>query len=312
MADAAESRRHAERELFMRSLVFVRSGSASARWLAGAMRELSFEAGDEIYREGAPSDQIFFLIEGEIELRHGSAPPWSFGGNSVVGVLDAAMSRPYSRSAIAVKSGRALILQTVEYFSFLQDTFSDLMNVLEVSGRQVLDLGAESGPNDGLERPPGPAPRITLSETGLLPALRVLSVCPAFTPASVQARVRVAAAAELRRLEPGETLWRIGDPTEALAVLACGRLRLERPGRSATVAPGAVVGGFMALGPPERTHDVVAEDASLVLTVPLDMLYDVLEDHHDLVLAWLRYLTEERERVQNARARAREAREARG
>jgi CRP-like cAMP-binding protein len=61
------------------------------------LRDEEFREGDVLYRQGEPSDRVYFFDKGRIRLVRDDAPAWTFVGRWIVGMADILAERPRSR-----------------------------------------------------------------------------------------------------------------------------------------------------------------------------------------------------------------------
>lgn len=104
-----------------------------------------------------------------------------------------------------------------------------------------------------------------------------------------------------RRLASGETIYRLGDPADALYRLLRGRVRLRAGGQALHTAHPGELFGEGALFRDSHVDEAVAERMSVVEVLPRRPILLYLRAHPDLNLAFSAYLANQLERV---RARA--------
>jgi CRP-like cAMP-binding protein len=137
-------------------------------------------------------------------------------------------------------------------------------------------------------------------ELHLLERLLTLEASRPFERAGMQPLLRLARAATERRLAEGETLVREGDAAGHCFVVVSGTVTLERADLAAPFGPAALVGAYAGFGQALWPGTVRALGAARVLAIRYDDLYDVMEDHFDLVRSVMAFLALERERLQLA------------
>jgi CRP-like cAMP-binding protein len=110
----------------------------------------------------------------------------------------------------------------------------------------------------------------------------------AFASATSEQLSLVAAIATERSLEPGETLYREGDPADAMYVVVRGSIRLERSGSPIGVVGASEAFGTWSLFEQEpRLTSATTGEASELLRIDRSDFLDVLADHVDLTRAIL-------------------------
>src|SRR6185295_8883202 len=109
-----------ERELFLRST--IGRNLPSTRELAELMRDVAFEAGALIYREGDAADEIYFVLRGTVALFKPGGPRHEYGPGSVIGIFDVEQDKPRARSALAVSDVALLALSSEDRLELLEDS----------------------------------------------------------------------------------------------------------------------------------------------------------------------------------------------
>lgn len=293
-----------ERELFLRSIGGAPTQGSAAKQLARAMREISFSAGETIYRAGDFTRMVHFVTHGEVELFAEDGEPWRLAAPAVIGVLDVNMRRPYSRTATALTDVRMLVLGADDWLEALDDNFDFASGVVLRLAADVHRLHLMVSPGGAFQEPPPPsdeeAHALNIQE-------RTLALLPVscFQFAGIQALAMLAAGAEERTLDRGERLFTIDEPAPSFFVVARGMIRIHReaPVIRAGFGPGSIVGGAAALSFITQQYTAEAETRVVVLEIRREDLIDALEDHMELLHAMFAGLGVERERIMNERAR---------
>jgi len=111
---------------------------------------------------------------------------------------------------------------------------------------------------------------------------RVLAAADPFKHLSVTERKRVAEAARERRYAKGETLFRAGQPSDAVWVVKTGRVHLMRflsNGKASTtcvMSPGELFCCLPALDRKTYPTDAIAALDSVVIRIPADAFHEVM------------------------------------
>jgi CRP-like cAMP-binding protein len=279
-----------EHQLAVRGMFGGALTGEPARRIAAASRELLIPAGKVIYRAGERCAHVHFVLSGTVELSAEGEEPWIFEDRSLIGVLDAEQERQYSRTARAMTDVRLVMIRTEDWADIIEDnlelTIESLRTVHERILEMTLALAPGGGFRDAPERrsmlPMGPQPK---RDPNPFERLLTLRLCRLFERAGTQTIIRLGRAARHRHVDAGEVFVRQGDAMDALLVVASGGVAFTRgePALSARFGPADVVGGHVGVGLASWPATATALDPTVLLSIGYDELYDVMEDHFDLV-----------------------------
>jgi CRP-like cAMP-binding protein len=321
-ADSVETSSAIARQLFLRTFsAGVPLGNVAAQ-LSRLMRDEVFPAGATLYRRGEASNRIFFLVKGRVSLSMEGMPPWVFEAGTSVGLLDVLQDRSHKRTATALSDVRALSLAAEDYFDVLEDNFEFTRNSIVKIAAALHALRLSLMPSGGFGAATDAIPvsrgrltvepysdplRAAFGMGGGLPVRPLnlvertiaLREVPALRSSSIQALTSMAGLIEERGLKPGEVLFKQGDPAAAIYIVVRGLLELERidPLIMATFGERTLVGGFASLGSSDHPYTARARDASTVLALDKEDLFDLLELHFELVRSIFAGVAAEREQV---------------
>lgn len=296
-----------EHQLVVRSLMGQAFGGASAARLAGLSREQFFPAGTVIYSVGDPARFVYFVLDGRVDLTVDGLDPWTFTDRGVFGILDAELERPHVRSARAVSDVRAIALRAEDWLDLVEDTFDFTRRRIRRNAADLLRRGLALAPHAGFEHMARPhraderlAPTGHLGATDPFARLLVLHLTDVFERAGIQSLIRLARGAAELELAEGETIAEEGAPAASLLVVADGSVTISRrdPVISAVFGAGRVVGGYAGVGHERWAVTSRAREHSRILAIGYEELFDVMEDHFDLVRSVMAFLASERERLQ--------------
>ena len=302
-----------EHQLLVRSMMTGTFGSVLANQFAAVAKEVYFPAGKTIYREGEPSDAVFFLLEGRIELASPHEEPWYLGGRAVFGVLDVELDRPRDRTAKAVTEVRAMRVGAGEFLDLIEDNMELTPPRIRMLSSGLLELGLSLDPPGAF--PDAPSVPVRPSMMATMPdrdprelnpfeRLITLRICPLFERAGTQSLIRLARAAQPQVHARGRILAEAGEPAESFVVVVSGAViaRREQAGLEATFGAAELAGGYAGFG--QERWEVTLEAAldACTLEIRYDDLFDVMEDHFDMVRAVMGYLAAERDRLQRIQA----------
>lgn len=289
-----------EHELFIRSFFEVRPPDRMVQQLSASLRDYFAPAGTVLYERGHPSERIYFVISGEVQLEAPDTEPWVLKDLSLLGALDAGQARPYSRTARALSDVAALTMSFREYVDLMEDHFDFTKSSMESNARNLHERCLELAP-DGVFAPVGPeeATPLGAEPLELLGKLRVLRHSDLCRRAPVQALVSLAIHGEEERWEPGQVLLSEGELNPHLRLVASGRLEAtrEQPLVRAAFGPGALLLGCSAIGYAESQYRVTAATPAMTVRVLKEDFYDVMEDHFPLAGSAFSFFGVENERT---------------
>jgi CRP-like cAMP-binding protein len=298
-----------ERELFLRTT--IGRNLPSARELAELLRDVAFDAGQVIYREGDASDEMYFVRRGKVGLSRGEVVH-EFGPGSVIGILDVEQDKPRARTATALTDVELLSLSSEDRLELLEDSFEHTRSLIRMTATRLDEGGRYGGAEIDLAITLAPKPEPLL----LIERVFTLRDTPVFRRASIQALVSLAPSAEELRLAAGELLFERGEARGVLFVIVAGCLELESSSSSggtpypeathpeATHPGGArqrygsasLLGGGPSFADALARRSARALTPAVVLRVREEDFYDVMEDHFDLARSVLSFLASENER----------------
>jgi CRP-like cAMP-binding protein len=255
------------------------------------------QAGHVVFREGDESKYVHFMSEGRMRLSRPGWPDWVYEGRWVVGTTDVLVGRVRARTATMETAARLFRLPAERWFEVMQDRPEVLLNGLVGFARGVAQLYVRLTPDGGFPRQPSPASCGDAST--LADRARLLASLPPLRGVPMQILVELAKLAQLRELEPEETLFAAGVPPGCVFVVTRGRIEARRadPTVDAVFVAGSVVGGSVCLGDPEAAWSARALECSQVLSFSVEDLLDHLEEHIDGLRAMMAAFALERDRL---------------
>ncbi|HEX6323265.1 MAG TPA: Npt1/Npt2 family nucleotide transporter [Vicinamibacterales bacterium] len=246
--------------------------------VAASGRQVRAEAGDEMYEEGAPVDEVFFLLDGRVRVSGGAGAAVEIAAPAAQNFEDMLEGRPLTRTVVALDRVTGLSLTGPDFLSMLSD------NIAAAQGLFRMLLGPD-GSADRLAAPGEPAVPAGRSGAHVDPAAKaaLLRRMPIFERASLEQLRSLVAVAHEVDLAQGRALVDIGGEPAIVHVLD-GELTLEADGRPAAAAgPGSTVGVADTLTRTASTRRLVVTRAGRALRIDPDDLFDVLADHGDLL-----------------------------
>lgn len=290
-----------EHELFMRSFFASRPPNRVIRQFSSTLSDAFFQSGETIYREGDTPQQIFFIVEGTVKLTREGEEDWIYGSESVVGILDANLNRPYSRTATVTEDAHVLVIELEDYYDIMEDNFEFFRTVIIDVFGMVQRLSSRL-PKDEVFPPlreHGQQPWLSVRRLNEVQRLMVIRAAEFAQGAPVQPLVGLAQAAVERRVSRDKVFLRKGDPLTHLWVVAEGLFEISSPSSAVEAAfgSGQVLLGGASIAFPDARYDVVARRQSLVVGIPFEALWDMMEDHFRLARRLFAWVAHEHERV---------------
>jgi CRP/FNR family cyclic AMP-dependent transcriptional regulator len=108
------------------------------RLLAGAgVPVRDFKAGDVIFRQGDPAQELFIIQSGEIEIRLGNRVLETLPQYSIFGEMALIDSAPRSATAIAASDAKLVPVNEKQFLFLISNTPYFALNVMRVMARRL-------------------------------------------------------------------------------------------------------------------------------------------------------------------------------
>jgi CRP-like cAMP-binding protein len=267
------------------------------------LEERTFAPGEIIYREGTPSERVYFVRDGSVRLDQSTARSGAssvLDGRFIIGWSDALADRLHTCTTTAVGLTRVESIEVDAMIELLEDSFEITRAAILGAGRdiQVIFERALQAAVPIPEPPPektswrAPSNRLSVVERMLL----LMSV-GFFRRAAVQTLADLAALAHERSLAEGDLVSERGGKRDELFVVIDGTVQAERsdPDFSVTFGPGMLVGGAASFGAPALSWQTRCTSTTRLLTLRIDALFDEMEEHFDLARAVLSSLADDQD-----------------
>lgn len=285
-----------KRELLLRSLFPTMPVAAHVRFIE-LLDDLELAVGEFAFKIGDPPDRFLFLTEGRVVLETDDLQAIEFSGFAVVGVVDAVLDRPRQRACRALEASKALIIRSADWFDLLEDNAEIARAAIKNFATQLHRLWQELAVR--LPRRSEPPPGVVASLLETYDKILALRQAPFLRKAGMQAIASLAAVADAKLLQAGQSLFEIGNDGEDFFIVAAGLIQLVHgSGLRFTHDAGDVVGGPAAFCNALPSYAAVATTPSIVLCIPQQEFYDQAEEHGRLVRGTLAFLASELEALQ--------------
>lgn len=269
--------------------------------LGASIEAVPLRAGAVLWKEGDPTDNVFFMPDGRIRAHAEGRPDWVYDGRWALGATDVTLRRPRSRTMTLERDAIVFRIPAALYFDLLEDNSDICANAILGNSRGLLRLWSEIGDGGALVVPRAAGPYHD-EETPVGRAL-LLGAADVLRGASAQGLADLAATSRVVDLEAGEIVLGPGRPSRRLHLLVRGRVDATREGPTLrpTFGPGDTVAAAVFLaGEPGWT--VRAAEPSRLITFGIDDWLDGMEEHPEMAVSALGAMSLERERLQDVLA----------
>jgi CRP-like cAMP-binding protein len=284
-----------ERALFLKSLGPMGDLSPSdVAVFAEHARERHFRAGDVIQRAGDPAHAYHMIVEGRVQARGAEYVDGAeLGPRDPLGFLGM-LARRRDVSAVAAEATVTLELEDDVLYDILEDRFEIAVGLIRrlagvtLEVRRQIPSGAYLAPLEGVIRPTGRP--LDLVERILM----VRRPGSPFESASLDAVTTLARNTPEVRFQAGRTIWKSGDRSDHALILVSGSVSCTTQwGFSRFRAgPGYPLGNLERFSGDPRWYSAVAETDVTALRTDTEAFLDLLEDHSDMALGFIRSMAQ--------------------
>lgn len=117
--------------------LFSECSRAELDQVAGVADELALPAGTILMREGAVGKELVVLIDGEVDVTHGSTRIATRTGGDFVGELALVTQRPRTATVTATSEIRVLVVSASAFQRLLHDVPAIAVKVLKAVGERL-------------------------------------------------------------------------------------------------------------------------------------------------------------------------------
>ncbi len=269
-----------------------------------AMKEQNFDIGQTIYAEGSPSGNVYFVVEGKVELTAENEEPWHFEKGAMLGVIDANGKNPHRRTARATTPVRTLYMNFDEYLAALEENFDFTYKMMQMTSRDIFELSLGLPSHEVFAPPsqakPGWYQRPSLNE---IQRLLVLHQAGPFQHAPIQPLVMLARLTHEDRFEAGQEIT-CPDDQRYICVVADGLVstRSEEPAVTGHFGAGDIMYGVGCISDVPDTFTSVAVEPTVILHISLEDMIDAAEEHSGMIRSWFNYVGQTNVRARNRMA----------
>ncbi len=285
-----------ERRLLIGALTSQEGSREMADRLAEAVRDLRVEARRVIYRRGETGSHVYIVVDGSVRLHAPGESPWILRAGDGFGFLDLLHERPHRRTAVTVTPTHLLAIDGEDWLELLEDSESLVRALLTDHGRAMLRYAERWGEFGPFTVRCDHAPAEFGADLGLVERLIALEKCRALRSSGVQPLTSLASLAREAQLAAGSA-WRPLHAAPEVAFVVQGRIELVGSDGNALACfgPGELVGTLAVLGGETAPGELRVSLDSRVLSVAVEDLFDVVDDHFDLARSLLVLMASERD-----------------
>jgi CRP-like cAMP-binding protein len=266
--------------------------------LTSILEECEVRAGQKLFTAGEPLEFLYFMQEGRVRFTRGDAPSWTLKGRWVLGGFEVLGDRPATHTATALEDVYGMRVSAVAWVEMLEDSSQLARSAVVNASRAVTQLEERVSMGDAVALddrslvsmvPPG---TMTLVERlALLLDVRMLRL------AGVQALADLAAVSEELSFAAGELVFERGVEHDHLVRIVEGEVLAERAGPAVVrrQGPGDLVCGTAILGHVAERWQARAVTPTRAISFSIEALFDLMEEHFDLVRSTLAALGARRE-----------------
>ncbi len=247
--------------------------------IAGIGRQVRHESGRVLYQQGAPAEELQFLLDGKVSIVEKDGAPHELEAPAALAFEGVLEGSPVPATVRAVDVAIGLALNIEEFMTLLSD------NTLLAQGlfRMLMAKPSATGWRTVVRAAAAPAPESTNLSLTAIDEVLVLHGVPVFRRASPEQLLALGRIADQVLLADGAQLFAESDRAAIYTVIA-GEVTLEGAGLSTTKAgPGDTFGVFETLGFERAGWKARVTKPGQALRIDREELFDLLGEHMDLL-----------------------------
>ncbi|MGE3470974.1 MAG: Npt1/Npt2 family nucleotide transporter [Vicinamibacterales bacterium] len=248
--------------------------------VASLGRQVRHEAGRTIAQEGAPIDHLHFILDGRVSSVSSEGEAATLEAPSVIGFEETLEGHPVRATAKALEPTITLTMTTDEFLTLVSENVEIAQGIF----RMLIETRCAPSWRTVVkgELAPELARRVT-DGVQAVDGLLLLQASPLLQRATTTELVHLAGIARVAPLAAGASVFKAGDDTGILAVVAGAVAITAADGAVDTATPGDVVGMYEALGGRDMRSSAAVKDAGAALVIERADLFELLADHTPLL-----------------------------
>jgi CRP-like cAMP-binding protein len=281
-----------DRILLLRSLSgFAPLDDHALSLLAEHMRVRRCRKGQVLLALGEPIHHVYVVLEGRVRWRRKERPERVAQHSEVVGWITLMARDPDGLDAVADTDALVIELPAEVLEQALEEDFAIVRNSMRLGATAVLAARGHlpARPSEA----PNVDPGVPRSEPRTL-VERVIAMRrgPLFGRVNAEALIALVRNSREFRAEPGELLWRVGDPASFWLIVDSGRIACtSKTGERMDVGANFVLGIMDAIAQQPRSFEARSETRLVGTRIELESFLGVLEIHFDLARDFVAFLS---------------------
>ncbi|HEY3817629.1 MAG TPA: cyclic nucleotide-binding domain-containing protein [Polyangiaceae bacterium] len=254
--------------------------------LTSILDEQHVHAGERMFTANEPAEFMYFMRDGEVRFTREGRHSWTFQGRWFLGGFEVLSERASSRTATALTDFDAMRLRGSAWVELLEDSFQLARSAVTNLARGVARL--EERVPDGA--PPSPRGELVLAAVPVGPLsvmerLALLLDIRMLRGAGVQALADLAVVSHQVSFRAGQGILGPGVEQGYVVRIVEGEVLAKRadPAVVRRYGPGDLVCGACVVGGVTDAWTADAVTPTRGIAIPLEALFDLMEEHFDLV-----------------------------
>ncbi|MGA7118674.1 MAG: cyclic nucleotide-binding domain-containing protein [Polyangiaceae bacterium] len=265
--------------------------------LTAILDEQRVRAGQTLFTSGEPAEFVYFMQDGQVRFGRAGGHSWTFQGRWVLGGFEVLGDRPSSYTAVARTDFYAMRVRATPWVELFEDSFQLARSAVVNAARAVARIDErvpQAPPTMAREASPMRQP---LGNLGLVDRLALLLDVAPLRGAGVQALADLAATSQQVSFGSGQIVIERGVQREQLVRVVEGVILAERaePTVVRHYRAGDLVCGAAIIGGAAEAWEAKALTPTVGIAIPIEALFDLMEEHFDLVRSTMAALGAERE-----------------
>ena len=259
-------------------------------YVATHAAERHYDTGERIYRPEEPVASVHFVVDGKIRVEQEGLHLLDCVSPFAIGFIPVLASSDVGQTATALAPTVTLEVSRADLFEIFEDDFGFLENGLRQLSRQLAQMQARLESRGLLDRSEPEETPYPVRPIDFVERLELIRGGP-YAEVNLEPLVQLLRYAEEIRLEPGDVLWEEGEPSTWGANVIHGVVACSSKERTFRMGPRSVVGFIESNGAMPRGYRAVAETRVVALKQTTEVFLDVLEDHFQLAIGYLAFLS---------------------